>query len=163
MRVIQQCKGQTHIECLSLDTRELWLPQCARPTQGPCLTQQSLKKRIHNFSAYNRSWIILEGKQNADMRLPQLKVSSKVSAPPIPGATEPDVVGEDGRTVDVVVAMHRINPVNERNGQPGVHGCFLEVVGHVVPLQHRSILGGSAASSAQYTSCNTMNSARRLY
>lgn len=71
----------------------------------------------------------------------------------IPGAAEADIVGEDGRAVDVVVSVHRINPVDERNGQACVHGCFLEVVGHVVPLHHRCIHGGSTASPAQHTSC----------
>jgi hypothetical protein len=67
-----------------------------------------------------------------------------------PGAPEADVVREDGGAVDVV-AVHRVDAVDERDAQPRLHGGSLEGVRHVAPLQRRRVHGGRTASPAQHT------------
>jgi len=60
---------------------------------------------------------------------------------------EADIVRKDDRPLDVVVAMHGIDAVEDRDGQTGGEGLGLEAVVHVRPAGGRVGLRHSAAAA----------------
>ena len=66
---------------------------------------------------------------------------------------EADVVREDRRAEHVAVAVHGVDPVDQRDPQPGVQGGLLEAVDHVGPrlrrvLRRRRAAAGQDAAEA---------------
>jgi hypothetical protein len=67
----------------------------------------------------------------------------------LPGGSETDVVGEDGGTVHVVVAVHGVDAVDHRDAEARGQARPLEVADHGDPLRRRGLLPRHAPAAAQ--------------
>ncbi|WVZ60556.1 hypothetical protein U9M48_010562 [Paspalum notatum var. saurae] len=72
----------------------------------------------------------------------------------IPGGAEADVVGEDGGVVDVVVAVHGVDAVDDGDAEAGLERRLLHLGHHLLPDRRGRLLRRHAASAAQHAACN---------
>ena len=74
---------------------------------------------------------------------------------PVPCSSKPNVVGEDSSFVDIVVTMHGINTVDDRNAKTGGKSTLLHLSHHGGPSLSRCLRTRHTASTTQYTACKT--------
>jgi hypothetical protein len=71
----------------------------------------------------------------------------------VPGGAEADVVGEDGGIVDVVVAVHGVDAVDDGDAEACLERRLLHRGDHLLPDGRRRLLRRHAAAAAQHATC----------
>jgi hypothetical protein len=81
----------------------------------------------------------------------------------VPGGAEADVVGEDGGVVDVVVAVHGVDAVDDGDAQPGLERRLLHPGHHLLPHRRRRLLRRHAAAAAEHATCTRTDRSRHMH
>ena len=74
---------------------------------------------------------------------------------PVPCSSKPNVVGEDSSFVGIVVTMHSIYTIDERNAKAGGKSALLQLSHRGGPSLSRCLRSRHSASTTKYTACKT--------
>nr|GLL43261.1 Os02g0131500 [Ipomoea trifida] len=99
-------------------------------------------KSHHSHSMISKTWIM----------------KSKL----VPGDTKPNIVGEDGGLINIIVAMNCINSINDGNPEAGRKSTSLKLVKHVNPILNRGLRCWPTPSTTHYTPCTIPSSIKQL-